>query len=773
MANSVLRKTTHTSLARTFLNEIMTRAVKYYFSYGKTDPWMTDNTPDALDSLDYELTARKNTVFLKEITPNDACLVIPRYNWVSGTVYDDYDQYSEHHIAFSGARSLEDSIYYVLTDEFNVYKCLYNAESTPSTIKPTGTGVQAFQTEDRYIWKFMYTIPTYLRNKFLSTMQMPVVVAAQNAYYSNGKIDKFTILSKGAGYRPNQVLAGTVSSSGSDYRKLYGTGTAFLTASTPVGTAWSKAAIVYQGQIVYAGNRSYTVGLAGRLGNSAPTHTTGTVTNGTTTLTYTSVLQYNTSDRLSGGDQILVNGEVRTVYSVESDTELTLAQNEPHLYVGSATQITKINTLLKITSGDGYRESNPYIITGISITDGGYGYGTDPMAVLVKFSEPSLPNGRTARGTPILSTDGNIIGVELTDPGYGYAVMPTIGFTSLTGTGNNAAGVVNVIRSRAYIDPVINESTGEIINANIIDPGIGYTYCNIDVVTVPEPNMNSANAKVTIDVGPGQINTQQASVEFSAINGAIHAIKIAVPGAGYSDATIKIDGDGTGCKATAIIEGGTIKRIQVTSIGRDYTYANVSIITTGTPAIQAAARAIISPPGGHGKNAINELGGRTVLLYSRLDTSSVKGFAIDSEYRQICLYKQPRRFASDLLWNSPSGSTCYKITLDLTGKPPLNTIALNSEVLLMNAVNATTKVRFRLVARDARSVLLQAIDNNDEIVKVGFLMKPTNSQTYFSIIEIEKPEIEKLQGEVIYIDNRQSFRPFDDQPVAISARFIL
>lgn len=231
MGNSVLRKTTHTSLARTFLNEILTRSVKYYFSYGKTAPWNTDVIPDALDTLDYELAARKDTVFLKEITPNDVCLVVPRYNWVYGTVYDDYDQYSQNRVAFSGAKTLEDSIYYVLTDEYNIYKCLYNAEAAPSVVKPTGTAVAAFQTEDRYVWKFMYTVPTYLRNKFLSTMQMPVVVAAQNAYYSDGKIDKFTILVKGSGYKANRTLVGTVSSGGTDYRKLFGFGTKFLTAS--------------------------------------------------------------------------------------------------------------------------------------------------------------------------------------------------------------------------------------------------------------------------------------------------------------------------------------------------------------------------------------------------------------------------------------------------------------------------------------------------------------------------------------------------------------
>lgn len=777
MSNSVLRQTVHTSLARTLLNEVLTRSVKYYFSYGKTDSWGTSTVPDALDTLDYELLARKNTVFLKEVTPNDICLVIPRYNWITGSIYDEYDQYSPSRPSFSGATSLEDAVFYVLTDEFNVYKCLSNASEASSTVKPTGTSPTPFQTQDNYVWKFMYTIPTYLRNKFLSTTQMPVVVAIQNAYYSDGKLEKFTITSKGTGYKPNKIHPGTVSSSGTNYRKIYGTGTAFLTASTPIGTIWSANYNVYAGQKIYYSARAYTVAQAGRFGTSAPTHTSGTVANGTATLTYSGALQYDTSARIAPGDYIMVNNEVRVVASVESDTELTIRSIDPQLYIGTSSQITKVNTYIDII-GDGYKETNPYIVTGVTIDNAGTGYGTDPNNVLVKFSEPTLVNGRIAKGTAVLNANGNIIGVTLDDAGFGYDNPPKILFISTTGLGSGAVATVTAIRSKAYADPVVDENTGEIINVKITDPGIGFTYVNSTIVvpaaiTDPSLRANQVDASITFDAGIGQINTQQATVEAAAINGAIHAVKMENVGSGYTNAVIKVDGDGVGCTAIPVIEAGSIKRVIVTNVGRDYTYADITITTTDTPSVLAVARAVISPPGGHGKNAIDELNGRTILFYNRLDTSPVKGMNVTLDYRQLCLYKQPKVFGSQLLYNASTGSTCYKVTLETSGKPALSTIALNSEIRIYPPSNTLTYVRFRVIAVSANSMLIQAIDNDDEQVITGYRVKHPTANYYYTISILEKPEIEKLRGEIIYIDNRQPFKATAEQPVSVSSRFRL
>jgi hypothetical protein len=65
--------------------------------------------------------------------------------------------------------------FYVLTDEYNVYKCLNNNNGANSTIKPTYVAFNSTTTEsDGYIWKYMYTLTNKDRTRFLTFDWMPV-----------------------------------------------------------------------------------------------------------------------------------------------------------------------------------------------------------------------------------------------------------------------------------------------------------------------------------------------------------------------------------------------------------------------------------------------------------------------------------------------------------------------------------------------------------------------------------------------------------------------
>ena len=84
-------------------------------------------------------------------------LLARRIDWTTGTVYDQYDDgLTTTTTANSGATTLSAANFYVLTDEFNVYKCMNNNANGQSTVKPTGTGTEIFETSDKYKWKFMF-----------------------------------------------------------------------------------------------------------------------------------------------------------------------------------------------------------------------------------------------------------------------------------------------------------------------------------------------------------------------------------------------------------------------------------------------------------------------------------------------------------------------------------------------------------------------------------------------------------------------------------------
>jgi hypothetical protein len=130
----------------------------------------------------------------KKITSSDITFAIPRRNWTTGTVYDvyrhDYGEYATGTTTAitsnSGASTLHDATFYVLTGARNVYKCLDNNSNAASTVEPTGTDVTILETADGYRWKYMYTLSASQQANFLSTDFMAV---STNSTVSSAAVD--------------------------------------------------------------------------------------------------------------------------------------------------------------------------------------------------------------------------------------------------------------------------------------------------------------------------------------------------------------------------------------------------------------------------------------------------------------------------------------------------------------------------------------------------------------------------------------------------------
>ena len=96
MASSLIKTMLNKSVADGIYNEILDNYSRYYYFLGRTLTWEDELVPPyPTDSYAYELSTRNEMITLKEIKPTDVAYVIPRYDWTSGTVYDEYDdQYS-------------------------------------------------------------------------------------------------------------------------------------------------------------------------------------------------------------------------------------------------------------------------------------------------------------------------------------------------------------------------------------------------------------------------------------------------------------------------------------------------------------------------------------------------------------------------------------------------------------------------------------------------------------------------------------------------------
>ena len=183
----------------------------------RTDYEGTDSNPITPgDTVVREFYTYDDLIAAKRVQSTDTSFVIPRRNWTSGTVYDiyrhDYGEFqtgstSTRVTSNSGATTLFDATFYVLTSARNVYKCLDNNGGATSTDEPTGTSTSVITTSDDYKWKYMYTLSAAQQANFLSTDFMAVTTNANAATdQSNvisaavdGAVDVIKIKSAGSG----------------------------------------------------------------------------------------------------------------------------------------------------------------------------------------------------------------------------------------------------------------------------------------------------------------------------------------------------------------------------------------------------------------------------------------------------------------------------------------------------------------------------------------------------------------------------------------------
>jgi hypothetical protein len=161
-----------------------------------------------VDSVQDEFYYFDDLLAAKRVTSSDVSYAIPRRNWATGTVYDYYRHDYGNRItgttttqtSDSGASTLWDSTFYVLSSANHVYKCLDNNSGANSTVEPTGTSTSILSTGDGYKWKYMYSLSAAQQTNFLSTDFMAVATdGTVSSAATDGAINVVKIKTGGTG----------------------------------------------------------------------------------------------------------------------------------------------------------------------------------------------------------------------------------------------------------------------------------------------------------------------------------------------------------------------------------------------------------------------------------------------------------------------------------------------------------------------------------------------------------------------------------------------
>lgn len=189
-------------------------AANVYFTFGRSYPWEDDTDPPIANtsmSSFYEIW--NNMIGGKKIVGNNVRHVIRRHNWASGLVYNAYSDTTDP----EAAEAANSAPYYVVTDDWNVYKCLSNNYGALSTSKPKSiSALSDLQTEDGYIWKYMYTVTAEEQLRFVTNEYIPVRTLSTNdqslqwqvqTNAINGAIHDIIVLNGGSYYSNNIVVS--------------------------------------------------------------------------------------------------------------------------------------------------------------------------------------------------------------------------------------------------------------------------------------------------------------------------------------------------------------------------------------------------------------------------------------------------------------------------------------------------------------------------------------------------------------------------------------
>ena len=266
-----------------------------------------------------------------------------------------------------------------------------------------------------------------------------------------------------------------------------------------------------------------------------------------------------------------------------------------------------------------------------------------------------------------------------------------------------------------------------------------------------------------------------ATVSAAAVDGAVNRYVIANAGAGYTNgtyATQTLRGDGSSATFTVVVNGGSVQSVTGVAVGTGYTFADCNIDNIsgiGTPSTSAVIVPIIGPKGGHGYNAMEELGGFYVMTNTSIAGTAGSGdFVGDQDFRRIGVVRDPFDFGTTTICTADTRQALKNVTF--SGTPGVFT---NDEVItggtsgakgIVVDFDATTKI-LKYIQTEWTGVKTTAGATQQDLVAFAAseIITGADSGATGTVSTVNNPEIEYYSGDSIYVENRAPITRASDQ----------
>ena len=283
-----------------------------------------------------------------------------------------------------------------------------------------------------------------------------------------------------------------------------------------------------------------------------------------------------------------------------------------------------------------------------------------------------------------------------------------------------------------------------------------------------------------------------STVSAAAVDGALDTALVVAGGSSYttsSGATISaipIRGDGSSGVASVVISSGAVASVSITTAGTGYTFAyirNADIIAAtnaGGAGSGANINVIIPPKGGHGANALKELGAFYVMMNKSLvGVEGTSDIGVGNDFRRIGLMRNPTNFGTTTVASAATRRQLYAAVFSSVS----GTFAADEEIN-----QASTGAVGKVVEYDATNKLLYWVqtrfpdvgtDTNGNATAFSganaitgqtssaAATPLTSSSTDVNGVSItsgySNPELAADSGDIIYVEERSPITRASDQ----------
>ena len=281
---------------------------------------------------------------------------------------------------------------------------------------------------------------------------------------------------------------------------------------------------------------------------------------------------------------------------------------------------------------------------------------------------------------------------------------------------------------------------------------------------------------LTADFMPVATNATVAAAAVL-INGAVTQYKVMRGGSGYTNGPYTnqtLRGDGSGATFNLTVSGGAVTAVTGVAGGTGYTFAdcnvdNISLI--GTPSTSAIVTPIIGPNGGHGSNAVNELGGFYIMTNTTISGTEGGGdFVVDQDFRRVGIVLNPYNYGTSTVATAATLNALTSMTFDASPTP--------GAFLADEAITAPSGAAGKVVAWDSTTRILKYIQTQwtgvkttagatqGNIIPFAAADVVTSASSATGTIAtggITQPEIAYYSGNTIYAEDRAPISRATDQ----------